>query len=358
MLEGTMENNDERILRLEALLDQQAREVVELKQLLKSTQESAPQRPQAEAVAVPDDQGRTTRRKMLVGGAVAAGAAVMGTVARPGTAAAIDGQPLLVNGGNTSVAGHTRLITNAGDALQNVNIFTVSDNQVTSSYESAIGAVAEGRRVTNGMYSYTSTRVNNDVATGHAVVARSTTGGRSHLLMPSAGGDPRTDSYAHMRGEFRHSSGVLWFCVSSGTPGTWKRLAASNSAGAAHAVTPTRAYDSRFVDGPLASGANRIVSVANGIDVDTGEIAVTNLVPDGASAVMFNLTATETTGAGFAYVGPGDANTITSSTINWATDGVTAANASMTTVTDRDVKVFVGGVGSTHFIIDITAYFM
>ena len=127
--------------------------------------------------------------------------------------------------------------------------------------------------------------------------------------------------------------------------------------GAVHAIDPARVYDSRFDDGPLASGFNREVSVADAIDVSTGVVSLLNVVPAGATAIYFNVSITETLGAGFVLVAPGTAAIATASTINWSTAGQTLANASLTTLdTDRNVRVFVGGAGSTHFIIDITGY--
>ncbi|MFW2333598.1 hypothetical protein [Ilumatobacter sp.] len=296
---------------------------------------------------------------MLKGGAIAAGAALAGAVAAPQSAAAADGDNVLLSNQNTSPSGNTRIRTpGPGGLLSNANIFTVTDNASTSSYEAAIGGTAQGDRVTNGMYAFTSARIDGDVTTGHAVVARKTSGGRSALYMPPSGSAPPNDTYQHARGEMRvDTSGTLWYCAVSGTPGTWRRLAGSASAGAVHAIDPKRTYDSRFTDGPLAADDERVISVADGIDVVTGNVSAFNIVPAGATAIFFNLAITQTTGAGFLQLAPGDATAVTASTINWDAGNVTLANGSFSTLDeDRQVKILCGGSGSTEFIVDITGY--
>jgi len=57
-------------------------------------------------------------------------------------------------------------------------------------------------------------------------------------------------------------AGNLFVCVASGVPGTWRKLAGPTSAGAFHAISPTRVYDSRGSGGKLADGAERNVSMA------------------------------------------------------------------------------------------------
>lgn len=304
---------------------------------------------------------RSSRRTLLKGGAIAVGAALASAVAAPQTAAAADGGNMLISRQNNSPSGNTRIRTpSPGGLLSNENIFTVTDNASSSSYEAAIGGIAQGDRVTNGLYGFTSARVNGDVTSGHALVARKTSGGRSAIYMVPSAGAPTNDTYEHARGEMRvDSSGILWYCVVSGTPGTWRRLASSTSAGAVHAIDPKRTYDSRFTDGPLTTGSERVVSVSDGIDATTGVVNAPNIVPNGATAIFFNLTITQTTGAGFLQLAPGNASIVTASTINWASPDLSVANASFSTLDDaRQVKILSGGSGSTDFIVDITGYTM
>lgn len=305
---------------------------------------------------------RSSRRTMLRGGAVAAGAALVGAIARPEPATAADGGDMIIGANNVSAAGNTRLRTPApGDDLVNRNIFTVSDDATSSGFPSAIGAVAQGDRVHNGLYTFCSTRIDSESGSGHALVVRGTSGSRSGIYLVPGGGAPPNDAYAHRRGSVRvDASGNFWFCVSSGTPGTWRKLSGSTTAGATHPLDPPRrVYDSRFVDGPLAAGFERVVSVADAIDVETGAVTLPDAVPDGATAILFNLAITETVGGGFLQLAPGTATEVTAATINWSAAGVTVANGSFSSIdASRRVKILSGGTAgaSTHFIVDVTAY--
>lgn len=351
----------ERLALLEATMAEQQAEITRLRKgLVEASRPGTSATAPTPVVAAERTTGaESTRRSLLKTGALAAGAALAGTVATPTAAAAADADEMVIGADNVSGGGNTRLRTPDGARLDNANILTVSDGATSSAYEAAIGGVAQGNRITNGMYAYTETRTESDTSTGHAVVARQAPGGRSHIYMPSSAAAPPSDSYAHARGELRvDNSGILWYCVANGTPGTWRRLAGATSSGAVHAISPSRVYDSRFSDGPLAGDANRLVSVADRIDVSTGAVDLANMVPPGATAVYFNVTITSTVGQGFLGVSPGNATAAAASTINWSTSEVTVANASLSTLdTSRQLRVFAGGTGSaTHFIVDITGY--
>ncbi|MCU1390705.1 MAG: hypothetical protein JWL72_4043 [Ilumatobacteraceae bacterium] len=131
-------------------------------------------------------------------------------------------------------------------------------------------------------------------------------------------------------------------------------------------IAPTRVYDSRLATqasgnagGRLSSGENRVVNVANGIDVNTGSVASADLVPPAATGIVGNLTIADASGGGFLSMTPGDAPTLTASSINWSASIVDLANA-VTVKLDaqRRVKVFAGGGGSVDFIIDVAGYYL
>ena len=360
-----MTSLEERFAMLEAVvnsqraaLDEQQAEIARLDARLSP----ATQRHRHTAPTTAIDGGELSngmsRRTWLTGGAVAAGAAVVGATVAPRSVAAADAGNMIIGGDNVSEGGNTRLNGTGTAPYVGQNVLTVSDQNSSSSFPSAIGAYGEGDRVRNGLYAFTGARDDIDTTTGFAVVA-SNSGGRAHLLLNPSGGSPSVDAYAHRRGSLRSdANGYLWFCTSSGTPGTWRTLAGPRSAGAVHAIDPVRVYDSRFADGPLLADFHREISVADAIDVGTGEVSQFNVITDGATAVFFNVTITETVAAGFVQVAPGSATTITGSTINWSSDGQTVANGSFSTLDDdRNLRVFVGGGGSaTHFTIDITGY--
>ena len=303
------------------------------------------------------DSAQTSRRNLLKGGAITAGAAIAGSLAVPKQAAADDGDPLVL--GQNNEAQTETLVETKGAGLQGGgNIFTVSDNSGGSFYPSAIGGYAYGDEVTNGVYAFSNAREDSSTITGHAIVSWRGAGGRSNMWMRAFGTAPPTDTYEHRRGEcVVDNTGTFWFCVGDGMPGTWRKIAGPTTSGAMHAIAPARVYDSRFTNDPIATGADRTISVADSIDPLTGALSIANVVPENATAVFFNLTITRTVDAGFLVVAPGGTTTATASTINWSSAGATIANGSMSTLDDsRQVAVLAGGGGTTDFIVDITGY--
>jgi len=300
-----------------------------------------------------------SRRSWLKGGALAAGAAVVGATMAPRTASAADGSNLVIGANNTSAGGNTRINGTGLGAYLDQNILRVSDHSATSQFPAAIGAYGEGDRVQNGLYAYAGGRDVLDTSTGFPIVANNAYG-RANLLLVPGSGDPNHDTIPHRAGSVRSDiGGNLWFCTSDGTPGRWRKLAGPQSAGAVHAIDPVRVYDSRLAAGPLESGFNRIVRVADGIDVHSGVVNHIDVVEEGAKAVFFNVAITLTTGAGFVLVAPGYATAVTASTVNWTGANQTVVNGSFTTLNSvRNVKVFAGGNGSTEFILDITGYML
>ncbi len=153
----------------------------------------------------------------------------------------------------------------------------------------------------------------------------------------------------------------VWFCYQGGLPGKWRKLAGPGTAGAFHPITPTRVYDSRAPEpspGLLLAGDNRLVSVAHGRD-SNGVVIVLDLVPAGATAVAANVTVTQTTSGGFLTVNPGGVTTVSASTINWFGAGQTLANGvTLTLNATRELTVVCGAGGNTHFIVDISGYYL
>ncbi|MEO6123758.1 MAG: hypothetical protein ABIR32_08600 [Ilumatobacteraceae bacterium] len=166
----------------------------------------------------------------------------------------------------------------------------------------------------------------------------------------------------HARGELDNDGqGNLWWCSTAGVPGQWRKLAGPESAGAFHPVTPTRVYDSRLElpsPGRLRAGEARQIRVADGRDLSTGGANLSDLVPEGATAATGNLTIAETSGGGFLTLNEGGNNAVTSSAINWFESGQVISNSFVVKLDGgRSVAVVAGG-GSTHFIIDITGYYL
>ena len=113
---------------------------------------------------------------------------------------------------------------------------------------------------------------------------------------------------------------------------------------------PIRAYDSRNTGGALAKDQSRVVDV---------KVAG---YPAGTVAIAYNVTVTDTVGAGWLAVTPGDATGApTASTINWDSPNATLANGYVVGVSPAGaVRVVAGGhVGSgTQFVIDVVGFYI
>lgn len=315
------------------------------------------------AAADDADEGSRSRRQMLklVGGAAVAGVAAT-ALGSSQQAAATSNEAIVAGHLNfanniTYLAPGAASNTTPGTALTSEATLFWADNR-NSTLPNAVGLRGDGKSTGFGLWG------NNDFG-GVGVFAGSTgigvqaSGGRAAAYITGAGTDPNTRADAHNRGEIDiDANGNLWFCTVAGTPGTWRKLSGPSAAGALHAISPARAYDSRWTGGPLATNTSRIVSVADGHTL-AGAVNAANVVPTGATAVAYNITITQTVGSGFLSVTPGNATDITTSAINWASSGLNLANGLIVGLdTARQIKVFCGGGGSTDFIVDINGYFL
>lgn len=127
-----------------------------------------------------------------------------------------------------------------------------------------------------------------------------------------------------------------------------------------HPIDPVRAYDSRLgfpTSGSMAPNSSRVISVKDGY---TGtSVSTADAVPDGATAVTYNITVTGQTGPNFASVTPGDASDFTASAINWSSNAAIANAGTVKIDADRQIKVWAGDqAGSFQVIIDITGYYI
>jgi hypothetical protein len=116
-----------------------------------------------------------------------------------------------------------------------------------------------------------------------------------------------------------------------------------------YAISPARVYDTRLAGGRIVSGETRTISVA----LSTTGAAVT---PSTASAVLYNLTVTNNSGAGYLALFPTGTTWAGNSSINWFSS--TVANGGMVELGgDRQINVFCSG-STTDFIVDITGYYL
>jgi hypothetical protein len=125
-------------------------------------------------------------------------------------------------------------------------------------------------------------------------------------------------------------------------------------------VGPFRAYDSRWsgAGGLLGANQSRTVTIKDAYST-AGVLTTPDVVPSGAAAIAYNLTITGTGGGGFLAVTNGDAAGYTASAINWSAAGLDLANGGNSPVNaSRQIKVWGGFTGSTHFLIDVTGYYI
>ena len=297
-------------------------------------------------VGRPRDETPRRSRRALIG---AAGASALGLAVGAGRpAAAADPDDVVKNISNPVTDTTTLDGSFPGPTL---SLF----NGDTSSNTSALYAKSDEASPT--------VRADNENASGIGGVglAGNAPGGRD--LHASGSGRIAMTSHdfggtnVYTEGEIHQSGGSVYAMV---TPSVRREIVGPTAAGALHLVEPTRIYDSRRPEpqfGRLQPGESRVISVAEGRSVASGAVTVPDLVVFGATAVVFNITVTETVGPGFLLVAPASSTGETASTINWTDDGTTIANSSMVGLSgDRQIRVTCAPSASTHVIIDILGY--
>ena len=128
---------------------------------------------------------------------------------------------------------------------------------------------------------------------------------------------------------------------------------------------PVRVYDSRkdAARGKIGIGQTRQLSMAHELGGSDGN-GRQNVVPIGARAIAYNLTITETeTTFGYLQVVPAGQSNFGASSINWDKASTTIANGLIVGISaSREIVVRCDGVSATpaktHFVIDVTGYFV
>jgi hypothetical protein len=124
-------------------------------------------------------------------------------------------------------------------------------------------------------------------------------------------------------------------------------------------IVALSSIDSRlFSDGLLVGGYEVYFDVLT-------DIWGAGVLPSNAVAVTYNLTVTETVGAGYLSIYPGDSTWPGTSAINWQSSGETIANGgtvALGTYTAPGQVFVLCGPGSdavgTKFVLDITGYYI
>jgi hypothetical protein len=329
---------------------------------------------------------RAMLRKMAIGGAGAAVAVTaLGRTAQAGDQAGtqIGGNAVELGETNTATLPTIIDVTPAAPLTQGPSAFSAGGYVPTGTSPLAAGVGGYGdATIPNGVHGSTT------VGTGYGVVAASLTTaapastdpvpaalavasafGAQVKFLPLPGSVSGPTPGVHSAGElYVDKDGTLWFTVPAPTATApnavrFVELAGTQASGAYHAIDPQRAYDSRQPNytqrGPLTRTTSRVVSVADGHSPN-GTVTVPNAVPVGATAVMINLTAAETTDKNFLAVTRGDATSTSTSAVNWDVGVTQIANALPVNITaSREIKVFCGDQpGSAHFIVDVFGYYL
>ena len=314
---------------------------------------------------VPQRSGTDRRQMLRRVGVAAAGAALVAPLASR-TAAAEDGDTMIVGEENQ---GESTTELFSGTVEPNKSVLGVADARKEIDIEAAVSGMATGARIANGIVGYTEAAYGN-VETGHAIVSyplnvAGRAAPRSNMWLRPQLPDPRGSGIEHTVGEIVSDDvGNLWHCVVAGTPGVWRRMSGAATAGAFVATEPSRVYDSRLTTGEQAggrifAGETRMIRVADVIALD-GTVLVRDGVPVGATAVAYNLAVVNTINGGFLYLAPGDSTRISAASINWdeATSGALNNGSVVKVDGDRRLKVYCEGTGSTNFVIDIVGYYL
>ena len=162
----------------------------------------------------------------------------------------------------------------------------------------------------------------------------------------------------HAGGELVHdAAGDLWFCVGAGSPGSWRKVAGPSTSGQLHLLgSPVRCYDSR--DGYSPSGVVKgVVSSPRLVDCRVTPDGAAAVVPADALGLVVNVTAVDTTGAGYLAVYPGGTTFPGTSLLNYAVGDTVANSTSVGCGAGATLTVRCGGGGVGHVIVDVMGYY-
>ena len=124
---------------------------------------------------------------------------------------------------------------------------------------------------------------------------------------------------------------------------------AVTDAGGFISLTPARIVDTRVAGGKLAANSTRDFQVAG-----NGGVPSTNV-----SAVVLNVTVTDTTTTGYLTVFPTGATKPLASNLNWSAANTTIPNLVIAKLgTDGKISVYENGPGTAQLIIDVAGYYL
>lgn len=299
---------------------------------------------------------RSSRRTLLGAAGAAALGAAAGMTATSAPAGANDPNDLTfgvrkTSGGQTQ-ADYTGAATGAAFLFQGGNRYSADQSSVGV----ALAGWATSGSAFNpryGVYGYSETTsgagvlagaVGPDVAALDAVSLHGATMRLTAGLAAPSSVPPPTGTW-FVGDVLRTSDAELWYCRQGGTgpASVWSRL---SGGGLNLLPTPQRAFDSRPGAGPFEGDETRTIGL-----VGAG-------VPTGASGALLNVTATDTTGAGYVQVySAALTSPPATSNLNWYASGqIVANNATSAVDATGQVKVTTQG-GIAAIIIDVFGWY-
>jgi len=289
--------------------------------------------------------------------------AAAGITAQP--AAAANGNPLVLGQENAATARTTLRVTGttmpglfvADSANANVQQAGVIQGYAKGAGAYGLSGFADSSAVGAGIFQVVGSGKTSLTAGafGPGAVGLSTSGERANAFFPGAGSAPTGRSDAHTAGELVvDSGGTAWMCVAPGSPGQWRKLAGSSTAGQLHVLgTTTRIYDSRAGSNPTTVTKGKIT----GGQVRTLSVTVGSAVPGGAKALLSNVTVVNTSAAGFLALFKGDITWPGNSSVNWFQTGSVVANSAVVAVAGGAVRVTCAAGASCDFLVDAVGYY-
>lgn len=152
--------------------------------------------------------------------------------------------------------------------------------------------------------------------------------------------------------------------VSLGSGGLFVASAAPSEPSSFVAVAPVRLVDTRValgLIGPVVSTVPDTVQITGSVATLAGPAVV---VPDGATAVVANVTALGATVAGFLSVVPGDATGVPStSSLNFLSQQTTPNSVTVQLPIDGDLQLYYRAAGgnttaTVHVVLDVVGYYV
>jgi len=176
-------------------------------------------------------------------------------------------------------------------------------------------------------------------------------------LKPGGRAAPPMDNIAGEVGQVRWTvDGAMWACVTAGSPGTWRRIAGTATAGQLTVLpAPVRVYDSRPGTAPTAIGPKS--PFAAGTTRTFNLTANSSGVPAGATAAIVTLLLLNATNAaGNLTIWANGVAKPLSNTVVWG-GSAGRFTASAVTALDALAQVQVNASLPTDLVIDVVGYY-